>query len=97
MTTEHFTAWLTTDTTALDGACADVVVLADTDNGYADAPVWESTGDPLTHAVTTVDAREGDPEDAIREAEDLLRASGWRVVGTWAGVPTGSIATVERI
>lgn len=28
-TMEHFTAWLTTDPTCLDQACADVVVLAD--------------------------------------------------------------------
>ena len=94
--TEHFTAWLTTDSTALDQGCADVVVLADQNIGDDETPEWSSTRNPLMHAVTTVDAREGNPDDAMREAEDLLHAHGWRTSGEWSGVPTGYVITVER-
>jgi Phd_YefM. len=86
---EHFTAWVTTDPTA-------VVVLADQNNGDDDTPRWESTGDPLMHAVTTVDAHDGSPDDAMREAMELLTAHGWQVSGEWEAVPTGYVVAVER-
>lgn len=105
MTATHFTAWLTTDPTCLDGANSDVTVLADDIAGYksdsngfeTDVPVWTSTGDPLTHAVTTVPAKGGDDGEAMREAADLLEARGWRTAGDWETVPTGYIVTVERV
>jgi prevent-host-death family protein len=94
---EHFTAWITTDTSALDQACADVVVLADELQGEPDDPnPWSSTGEPLFSAATTVDAAEGDIEDAMREAEELLAAAGWTKASQWESVPTGCIVTVER-
>lgn len=95
--TEHFTAWLTTDTSALAGDNADVVVLADELRGEPDDPnAWSSTSDERFSAVTTVNAAEGDIEDAIREANDLLAAAGWSRVGEWESVTTGCIVTVER-
>lgn len=94
---KHYTAWLTTDPSCLDQGCADVVVLADELRGESDdRNAWSSTGDPLFSAVTTVDARDGDYQDAEREAEDLLTAAGWKVDGAWVAVPTGATATVTR-
>lgn len=94
---EHFTAWLTTDPTCLDQACADVVVLRDELRGEADDPnAWSSTSDELFSAATTVDARDGDYEDAEREAKELLESAGWKLDGGWEAVPTGATATVTR-
>jgi hypothetical protein len=94
---EHFTAWLTTDSTCLDQSNADVSVLRDELRGEPDDPdAWSSTGDPLFHAITAMDARDGDHDDAKREAEDLLTKKGWTLDGTWAPVPTGYVATVTR-
>jgi hypothetical protein len=96
-TRTHFTAWLTTDTTCLDQGCADVTVLKDELHGEPDDPgAWSSTGDPLHYAVTTVNAADGDHDDALSEAKALLATAGWRVVGSWEAVPTGYTATVER-
>ncbi|MFI9331983.1 hypothetical protein ACIGZJ_31130 [Kitasatospora sp. NPDC052868] len=93
----HFTAWLVNDRSALDGDDCDVTVLADqADNWKNGKPDWSSTGDPLFHALTGVDARDGDTDQAIREAEQLLEAAGWRVTGTWDAVDTGYVAVVER-
>lgn len=58
-----------TDTSALDQGCADVVVLADENIGDDTSPNWASTGDPLMQAVTTVDAADGSADDARTEAE----------------------------
>lgn len=96
-TPEHFTAWLTTDPTALDQACADVVVLRDELSGEADDhSAWFSTGDPLFKGATTVDAREGDAKDATHEAEKLLEEAGWEINGNWEATDTGYIVTVTR-
>lgn len=96
---EHFTAWITTDTSALPGTLADVSVLADVIAGYKgdrfDEPVYQSTGDQAFHAETDVDVR-GDHDDLIRKAEALLRDADWTVTGTWEGVDTGYVTTVER-
>lgn len=94
----HFTAWLTTDTTCLDQPNADVVVLRDQHSGDPDDKTpWTSTGEaPVFHGVTRVDAKDGDFDAAIREAEALLHEAGWRTRGGWETVPTGSIVTVER-
>ena len=94
---EHFTAWLTTDTSCLDQACADVVVLRDELRGEPDdRDAWFSTGDPLFTGATTVDAKDGDYEDAQQEAEELLHAAGWALDGAWEPVATGATATVTR-
>lgn len=95
--TEHFTAWLTTDPSCLDQACADVVVLRDELRGEADDPnAWASTDDERFSAVTTVDAKDGDQVDAMREAVELLEAAGWKLDGEWEAVPTGATVTVTR-
>lgn len=99
-TTEHFTAWITTDTSALPGENIDLTVLADEISGYRDEnetePVWQSTGDPLLHAETETSASEGDPADALRQAETILRESGWSLAGKWNAVDSGFTVTVER-
>lgn len=96
-TMEHFTAWLTTDPGALDQGCADIVVLRDELRGEADDPnAWASTGDERFSAATTVDAKDGDHEDAQREAEELLEAAGWKLDGKWDATDTGYIVTVTR-
>lgn len=83
-----FTAWLTTDRSATATDTCDVVVLKD---DSTDPENWEHY-----HGTTTVDARTGDHDDAIKQAEDLLDDAGWRTVGTWSAVPTGYVITVER-
>ena len=98
--TEHFTAWITTDTSALPHGRIDVSVLADEIAGYKgdqfDEPVYQSTGDPLYYAETDVDARDGEREGLIRKVEAMLRDADWTVSGPWEGVETGFVATVER-
>ena len=84
-------AWLTMDSTCLDQEYADVVVFRD----EADVAPGE-TNEPLFSALTTVDAADGDDEDAIREAEHLLEDAGWRMVGKWEPVTTGYIVDVTR-
>jgi hypothetical protein len=102
MTATHFTAWLTVDTTCLTGPVCDVAVLQDeavsyrADQDGTESPVWGSTGDPLFHADTTVDAKDGDHDDAIKQAKELLDNAGWTITGDWDTVDTGYIATVER-
>lgn len=101
-TAEHYTAWITTDLSALPGRNIDVTVLPDEITTYdvrpdgTEAPVWGSTGEVVWHGETGVDAREGDPADAIRQAASLLGAAGWSVVDDWKGVDSGFVATVER-
>lgn len=96
-TMEHFTAWLTTDPGALDQGCADVVVLRDELRGEPDDPnAWASTSDEQFKAATTVDAKDGDHENAQREAEEQLEAAGWEMDGKWEATDTGYIVTVTR-
>lgn len=97
-TTDHFTAWLSTSADVTDGVC-DVAVLADTVVNYKgeNEPVWESTGDPLFTAPTTVDTEDGDHADAQRQAERLLADAGWTLAGRWEAVDTGYVVTVERV
>jgi hypothetical protein len=94
---DHFTTWLTTDTSCLDQGCADLLAFADELRGEpGDPDPWLPTGDPLLYTVTTVDAADGDPAAAREEAELLLSRSGWTLDGEWSAVPTGYIATVTR-
>jgi hypothetical protein len=101
-TATHFTAWLVNDPSCLTGDTCDITVLRDepvtyrTGSDGQETPVWGSTGDPLLHADTTVDARDGDIAEAQREAEELLAASGWRVAGGWEATDNAYIVTVER-
>jgi hypothetical protein len=92
-TATHFTAWLTTTTSALDQDNADVVVLEDEELAEGE---WTSTGDPLFTAVTDVPAEDGDHGKAQREATDLLATAGWTTTGSWHAVDTGYVVTVER-
>lgn len=95
--TGYYTAWLTNAPSALDGTLTEVTVLPDKIVGERDGqPDRTSVGNPLFHAVTTVDARDGDEDQATREAEDLLTPAGWRLTGDWRGVTTGCTVTVER-
>jgi hypothetical protein len=96
-TTEHFTAWLTCDTSCLDQPNADVVVLRDELRGEPDDPnAWFSTTDEHFRAVTNVEAKGGDHDDMIREAESLLDDAGWKIDGAWEPVDTGYIVPVTR-
>ncbi|WP_432091467.1 hypothetical protein [Streptomyces sp. NRRL F-5630] len=61
-----------------------------------ETPVWASAGgDPVFHERTGVDAREGDAEEGIKVAEELLDAAGWRIVGKWEATASSYIVTVE--
>lgn len=98
MTATHFTAWLVNDPSALETACIDISILEDELIGgdpenHGD---WASNGDVKFHAVTTVDAKDGDVSDALAEAETLMGAAGWRVIGDWDSVDNAVIVTVAR-
>lgn len=43
-----------------------------------------------------VDARDGDINDAIKEAERLMADAGWRTAGKWDAAPNAYFITVER-
>lgn len=98
----RFTAWITTDATCLTSENCDVTVLIDQITGYREGeygeevPEWESTGPEVFSAVTTTPANGGDDQDAIDQAEDLLRDAGWQITSNWEAVTTGYIATVTR-
>ncbi|GAX57262.1 hypothetical protein [Streptomyces olivochromogenes] len=102
MALTHFTAWLVNDTSALDQPCMDVTVIEDQAISYKqdeegnETPVWASQGDQKFYAVTTVDARDGDIDDAQTETEALLAASGWKTVGDWDVTDNAYIVTVEK-
>lgn len=99
---EHFTAWITTDASALDNDLCDVVVFADEvialgfDEDGNEAPVWASNGPRLYAATTSITPSEDRAEDLIAEAEQLLAEAGWTIEGTWEAVKTGYTATVTR-
>ncbi|MFE6868291.1 hypothetical protein ACFVFS_17215 [Kitasatospora sp. NPDC057692] len=100
----HFTAWLVNDRSALESDNCDVTVLPDrpliyiedADGEEVEVINWESTGTGVFHAVTNVDARHGDDEDAIRETEQLLEEAGWRITGKWEPLDTAYVTEVER-
>ena len=99
---KHFTAWLVNARSCLDQDNMDVTVLEDELTGAEnpdDPGDWATDGtkDPAFYAVTSVDARDGETDDAIREAEGLLAAAGWTVAGPWAGVDCGYIAVVAAL
>lgn len=97
--TSHHTAWITTDASAVPNGNVDITVLRDEITGYKgddfDIPVYESTGDPVFYAETDTSVRD-DHEGLTGKAEKALRDAGWTVTGSWDGVDTGYVATVER-
>ncbi|MGH3415852.1 MAG: hypothetical protein ACRDSS_05255 [Actinocrinis sp.] len=98
-TAQHYTAWITTDASALPHGNIDVTVMADEITGYTGAneqtPVWGSTGDQVFYAETDVDAGEGDRVNLLDKVEKILTDAGYSV-GTWDGVDTGYVATVTH-
>jgi hypothetical protein len=99
MTATHFTAWVTTTTSALDQDNIDVTILEDEEIGDPEGGdgTWACKGgDALFYAITSVPAEDGDTAQALREAEELMRDAGWTTVGKWDDVDTGCIITVER-
>lgn len=103
-TAAHFTAWLVNDTSALDQPNCDLTVLGDEISGYqpgedgedTETPVWTSTGNNVYYGITSVSATDGDIDDAIRDAENLLAAAGWTTAGRWEAVDNAYLITVER-
>ena len=98
---EHFTAWVTTDSSMLAGEYCDVVVLRDEEKPQERedgtmGTLWVSQGDPLFHIPTTVKAAGDDTEEAFKQAAELLAEAGWTVEGSWTPVTSGGIATVSR-
>lgn len=99
-TITHFTAWLVNDTSCLDQGCMDVTILQDKLIGGdpANERDWacDASVPALFYAVTTVNAQDGDIDDAITESKDLMENAGWRIVGDWDAVDNAYIVTVER-
>ncbi|MEU7147102.1 hypothetical protein AB0B15_03535 [Streptomyces sp. NPDC045456] len=100
MANRHFTAWLVNDPTILDQPFMTITVLEDWQIGgdNEDDATWsiDSSKPTAFHAVTTVNAQGGDAEDGCNEAEALMRAAGWRMIGDWDVVDNAYIVTVER-
>jgi hypothetical protein len=96
----HFTAWLVNDASCLDQGCMDISILEDlllTNDGDDDGDWATDAGKPAAfYAVTTVDAKDGDIDDAITEARHLMENAGWRIVGDWDATPNAYTVTVER-
>lgn len=98
MTVTHFTAWLVTDLSALETDRIDISIIEDELIGGdpENDGDWASQGDVTFHAVTTVSAEDGDIDDAQTEAEALMEAAGWRIIGKWDATDNAYIVTVER-
>jgi hypothetical protein len=96
----HFTAWLVNDPSCLDQARCDITILQDQLIGADpdDERSWSTdTSKPQPfYAVTTVDAEDGDIDQALREAEALMSEAGWRLAGDWDAAPNAYTTTVER-
>lgn len=60
-------------------------------------PEWASHSAQMFFAETSVNARGGDAQDGIREAEALMEDAGWKVVSGWEATDNSYVATVERI
>ncbi|GGU62264.1 hypothetical protein [Streptomyces lavendofoliae] len=101
MTTTHFTAWLVNDASCLDQPYMDLTILEDELLGEdpANHAAWTTDGSkPIAfYSRTTVDARDGDIDQGIAEAEAAMEASGWRTVGSWDVVDNAYIVPVERV
>ena len=99
----HYTAFVTTDPTCVDGDYCDLIILTDEILGYRsnengedfDQPIWESSGPQVYSAVTAVRLDE-DHDNAIKDATSILNRAGWAVTGPWEAVATGYCATVAR-
>lgn len=100
-TRTHFTAWMVNDTSCLETGCMDITVLEDqfdgADPGKDSDWITDASKPPAFHAVTTVDAREGDAQDGCDQADALMREAGWERAGGWDVVDNAYIATVRRV
>ncbi len=100
MENRHFTAWMCNDPSCLDTPFMDVTVLEDMlVNGDPEKDSeWssDSTKPVAFFARTTVDAKEGDAQAGIDQAEELMSAAGWRTVGGWDALDTAYVCTVVK-
>lgn len=98
--TRHFTAWLTTDPSALTGGTVDVSILEDTLTGEdpADDTSWSCDGskEPVFFSLTGTDTLAGNHQTAQDQADQLMRESGWTRMSDWIAVDCGYLATVEQ-
>lgn len=98
--TTHYTAWLTNVASCLDQPNIDLTVLQDKLTGADPTQDGDWSTDPdrpqALYAVTSVPAEDGDIDDAIKEAENLLVASGWTTIGAWDVCDSSYFITVER-
>lgn len=98
--TTHFTAWLVNDNSCLDQDNMDLTVLQDQLIGGdpENDSDWSTDSSQPTalYAVTEVNAKDGDIEDGINQAEILLGNAGWTIVSSWEATDNAYIATVER-
>jgi hypothetical protein len=94
MMTEHFTAWLTTERSCLDGDFMDVSVLRDEPFGEDG---WTSTTERVAYGVTMIKASDQLTEAGMAAAVETLELTGWRKAGEWEAVSTGYVVTAERI
>lgn len=100
MTATHFTAWLTDDPSCLDQPNVDLNIWQDmltTGDGDQDGD-WACDPGQGTffNAITSVNAEDGDVDDAMAEAKNLMEAAGWRIVGDWQPAGNAYTVTVER-
>lgn len=101
MIPDHFTAWLTNDPGCVETDVCELTVLQDTLIGQdpTDPRAWgtDTSMDAPLFSLTSVDVRTGDIEDAVQEAEEILRHNGWTIVSDgWEPTVTSYIATVEK-
>lgn len=85
-----YTAWLTTDRSALSTDFCDVVILANDELG-------QSTGDPVWSGVTDVRYDATRADEALMAAAELLYDTEWYTAGPWSVVPTGYAVRVRRV
>lgn len=100
----HFTVWVTTDPSCLEGPYTDVTVIEDEifgyrldDNGDPDhtRPLWESSGEWVFNAPTTI-RYNADHDVMLKHALEVLDTNGWIRDTPWQAVNSGYVATVIR-
>lgn len=100
MTTTHFTAWLVNDTSCLDQDNCDITILQDQliAGDPEDDHNWATDASKPTafHAITSVNAKNGDIDAALDEARTLMAAAGWQLVGGWEAADNAYTVTVEK-
>lgn len=104
MNLQHFTAWLTIDAGCLDQSNADVMILEDMaitasgPDGTIQEGDWacDAGKSRVFYAITSQDAKEGDMDKAMEEAESLMSQAGWSTVGKWQAADNAYTITVEQ-